>query len=169
MPLLIVFIHTVVIYAFLIVCLSLLSRRQIAQLTAIELLIILVLGSAVETAMVAGNTSLAAGLVSAGTLLLANRLLTLLLARWRWLRRLIVGGPLILVRDGRLVPRNLRRAGLTEDDVLAGIRERGYASLDEVRFGVLEIDGSIAVVPVEAPTHRGRVVRRLQASATTPP
>lgn len=155
-PLLAVLLHTLAIYLFLILCLSLLSRREIAQLTSVELVIVMVLGSAVETAMVAGNTSLGAGLVSAGALLVANRLLTLALRRWRLLRRLIVGSPLILVRDGHLVPKNLRRAGFTPDDVTSALRERGYVDLAKIRFAVLEIDGSVGVVPADAPMHGGK-------------
>jgi uncharacterized membrane protein YcaP (DUF421 family) len=146
-----VFWHTVVIYVFLIAGLSLLARRQIAQLTSVELVVVMVLGSAVETAMVAGNLSLAAGLVSASTLLVSDRLLSLGLRRWRGLRRAIVGGPLVLVHNGRLIPEHIRRAGLTEALVLQGLRERGYDHLEEVRFGVLEIDGSISVIPRDAP------------------
>jgi uncharacterized membrane protein YcaP (DUF421 family) len=161
-----VFLHTMALYAFLIVCLSLLSRREIAQLTEVEFTIILLLGSAVETSMVAGNTSLAAGLVSAGTLLLVNRLLTIALKRSRWLRRIVVGVPLVIVHDGRLVSRNLRRAGLTADNVSTGLRERGYADLDEVRYAVLEIDGSLGVIPTDAPIHRGpRALKRPSGEA----
>ena len=143
-------------------CLSLLGRRQVAQLTFVELVVILILGSAVETAMVAGNTTLPAGLVSAASLILANRLFTLLLARWGALRRVVIGGPVILIRDGEFVPNNLRRAGLTPADVEEAIRERGFAGPEEVRYAVLEIDGSVGVVPTDAPIHR------VQRSTTSP-
>ncbi len=150
-----VFAHTLVIYIFLIACLSLLGRRQVAQITFVELVVVLILGSAVETAMVAGNTTLLAGLVSAATLLLANRLFTLALARWHWLRQLVIGGPVILVRDGAFISPNLARVGLTEADVEEAIRAHGFAGSKEVRYAVLEIDGSVGVVPTSAPIHRG--------------
>ncbi|MGH2459422.1 MAG: DUF421 domain-containing protein [Chloroflexota bacterium] len=159
-PLLAVFAQTLIIYLFLILCLSLLGRREISQLTSVELVVLMVLGSAVETSMVDGNTSLPAGLVSATTLLVCNRLLTLAFRRWAWLRRLVIGGPVILVSNGHVLARHLSSVGLTEADVLQGIRERGYPGLDEVRFAVLEVDGSIGVVPNDAPIHaHGRRIR----------
>src|SRR5579872_3533790 len=72
-----VIIHTLVLYFFLIFCLRVVDRRQMGQMTVFDLVVIIVLGSAVETSMVAGSTSLQTGLVSASTLLVANRLLTL--------------------------------------------------------------------------------------------
>jgi uncharacterized membrane protein YcaP (DUF421 family) len=165
LPLVTVVWHTAVIYAFLIFCLSRFGRRQVAQITSIELVVIMILGSAVETAMVAGDTSLPAGLVSATVLLVANRLLTRLLRRSKRLRHFVLGGPVILVHDGRVVPAGLHRVGLTEADVLAAIRERGYGDLADVRLAVLEIDGSVGVVPIDAPMHRGRSLRTVQGPA----
>lgn len=149
--------NTLVIYVLLIVGIRTLGRRQTGQLTALDLLIVLLLGSAVETAMIGPapsgsgskelfhdpNVSLVAGLISAGTLLLANRFLATLMSRSKRLRHLVVGGPLILVHDGALVHENLRRAGLTEADTLHALRSRGFASPAEVCFAVLEPNGEI--------------------------
>jgi len=159
-PLLTVFAQTLTLYLFLILCLSFLGRREISQLTSVELVVLMILGSAVETSMVAGNTSLPAGLVSASTLLVCNRLVSLALRRWKWLQRLIIGGPVILVHDGQFLEKHLRNVGLTEADVLQSIRERGYDGLNEIRFAVLEVDGSVGVVPNDAVIHsHGRRVR----------
>jgi uncharacterized membrane protein YcaP (DUF421 family) len=148
-----------VIYLFLIAAFRLVGRRQLAQLTVIDLVVLIVLGSAVETAMIAGNTSLAAGIISAATLLGVNRLLTRLSLRSKRWRNLVVGGPVLLVDHGHIVEEHVRRAGLTEADVLEAIRERGQDRLDAVKFAVLEAGGSINVVPMDAPTYRGEVRR----------
>ena len=150
----IVVFHTLVIYLFLVFCLRLIGRREIAQLTFAELTVLMVLGSSVETAMVAGNLSLLAGLTSATTLFLANRGLTFLIQRSPSFHHLIIGDPLVLVHNGRFVSTNLRAARITEADVLEAIRERGYASPRDLAFAVLEVDGSIGVVPLGAVVHR---------------
>lgn len=142
-----VVLHTVVIYLFLVAALSLLGHRQTAELSMTELVVIMIIGSSVETAMVAGNTSLLAGLTSALTLLLGNRALSVLLRRFPRLRRLLVGHPILLFYKGRFLTKRIEAAGLTEDDVREGIRERGYDNLDEVKLAVLEIDGTISAVP----------------------
>lgn len=143
--------HTLAIYLFLVVGLSRLGRSLMAERTLPAYLIIALLGSAVETGLYAGSDLLSAGLVSVTTLLAADRALTALLARSAPLRRLLVGTPIVLVHDGQVVPAHLRRVGFTERDLLAAIRERGYARLDEVRFAVLEVNGEVGVIPRAAP------------------
>lgn len=146
--------HTACVYFFLIAGLRLMGRRQLGQLTAVDLIILLLLGSAVETAMVAGNTTLPAGLVSAGTLLLVNRTLTWVLCRSRRLRHLVQGGPTLLVHNGHIVEEHLRRTGLTPADLLEALREREYDDVSQVRFAVMETDGQINVVPMHARVQR---------------
>ncbi len=139
--------HTFIIYLFLVFALSLLGHRQSAELSITELVVIMIIGSSVETAMVAGNTALLAGIVSATTLLLSNRGLSWLMERLPRLRRFVIGRAILLVYNGRLLPQRLEEAGLDEDDVREGLRERGYDDLGQVRIAVLEIDGTISVIP----------------------
>lgn len=148
--------QTLVIYLFLVIALSRFGRRQAAQVTSIELIILAVLGSSVETAMVNGSTSLLAGLISASTLLVGNSVLAQLTRRSKRLRRFLLGGPVLLIHHGRILPHRLARVGLTEADVQAALRQRGYDSLDQIRFAVLEIDGSVGVVPRTKTIHRAR-------------
>jgi uncharacterized membrane protein YcaP (DUF421 family) len=137
---------TAAIYLFLITILRFVGRRQLAQLSALDLVVFLLLGSAVETAMIHGDVSLAAGLVSAATLLILNRLLTLVFLHAPQLSHLVNGGPVLLVHDGTVIEEHLRRVGLTHPDLDAALRSRGFASSDGVREAVLETDGSITVV-----------------------
>src|SRR5437764_4438202 len=92
---------TAAIYLFLIVLLRLFGRRQLGQLTVIDLVVVLLLGSAVETAMIHGDVSLPAGLASAATLLVLNRILTVTFLHSERLRHLVDGGPVLLVHGGK--------------------------------------------------------------------
>ncbi|MBV8161600.1 MAG: DUF421 domain-containing protein [Acidimicrobiia bacterium] len=147
MGLVLVAAHTAAIFAFLIVALRTFGRGALPQLRVADLAVILLLGSAIETAMVAGDTSLAAGLVSAGTLLALNALLGRVLFRSPRLRHLIGGAPLLLVHDGRVLPGHLRRAGMSVADLDEALRERGECAVADLREAVLEPDGSVNVVP----------------------
>jgi uncharacterized membrane protein YcaP (DUF421 family) len=148
--------HTLAIYLFLIVMLRVLNRRQLGQLNVIDLIVIILLGSAVETAMVNGNTTLQAGIVSAGTLLALNRLFASVTARSKRLRHLVNHGPVLLVHDGRLVEAHMRQVGVTEEDVMEALREREICNLKDVQFAVMETDGAIHVVPRTTAVHRNR-------------
>ncbi len=138
---------TAAIYLFLLLLLRLFGRRELAQLTVVDLIVVLILGSAVETAMIHGNLTLPAGLISAATLLVLNKALTMIFLRSQRLRHLVGGGPVLLVNDGRPVRSHLRRVGITEADMAEAIRGKGYADVSTVRFAVLETNGEVTVVP----------------------
>ena len=149
MSLLVVLLHTAVIYAFLVVVMSRMEPTEMAGLTPVAYLTVALLGSAVETGLYNASGSLAAGLVSAAAILTADHITTRILTKWPRLCRPLLGTPLVLVNRGRIISSHLRRARLSEEDLRAAIRQRGYDALESVRFAVLEVDGSIGVVPVE--------------------
>jgi uncharacterized membrane protein YcaP (DUF421 family) len=142
---------TFTLYLFVFVMLRLFGRRQMAQLTVVDLIIVVTLGSAVETSLIRANISLWAGIVAASTLLLTNAALTALFRRSTRVRRLLGGGPLLLVNNGHNVERHLLHAGLTRADLDEALREREYPDPADVRFAVLETDGTISVVPRDRP------------------
>ena len=148
--------HTVIIYFFLIMMLRLVGRRQLGQLTVLDIVIVILLGSAVETAMVNANTTLYAGIVCASTLLLLDRLVSRQMQRSRRLSHVVNHGPILLVHDGQFVEEHLRRVGLTKADVLEALRERETAGIENIKFAVMEADGEINVVPKDAITHNSK-------------
>jgi uncharacterized membrane protein YcaP (DUF421 family) len=145
---------TTVVYLFLILLLRTFGRRELGQLSVVDLIVVLILGSAVETAMIHGNLTLPAGLTSAATLLVVNKLLTVVFLRFKKLRHLVGGGPILLVHDGKMVDMHCHRVGMTSADVSEACRGRGYQDLSQVRFAVLETDGEVTVIPTADPPGR---------------
>ncbi len=139
--------QTTAIYLYLMVALAVVGRAIMAQFTTLEYLVIALLGSAVETGLYAGSSTLLAGLTAAFTLLVVNRALAMLLDRSKTLRRLLMSTPIVLAEHGRPLPAQLRRAGMTRADLLTALRERGYAGLSDARWVVLEINGEVSVIP----------------------
>lgn len=144
-----VVLQTFILYIFLIAGLRLLGRRQTSELTTAELAVIMIVGSSVETALIAGDSSLLAGLVSASTLFITDHMLSALQERWGWLHRIMLGRPIPLVYNGQYLVRRMDQAGLSQDDVLHGIRQLGYDKIDQVKLAMLEISGQISVLPVK--------------------
>jgi len=118
--------------------------------------VILLVANAVQNAMVGPDTSLTGGLIAAGVLIVGNYGVAEARERLPWLRRAVEGMPTLLINDGKFVSRHLRREGLDEDEVLMAIREHGVADVKDVRMAVLETDGSISIVPVDAKAMRTR-------------
>ncbi|MBS1716414.1 MAG: DUF421 domain-containing protein [Armatimonadetes bacterium] len=161
-PLLRAALSTTGIFLLLLVGLRTLGRRQSAQLSALDLLIILLLGSAVETSLIGvrttegiglkdPNVSLSVGLVSALTLMLVDYLLGRISIRFPNIKRMISGDPLILLRNGEPVEENLYRAGMTHDDLQEAIRRQGFDDFKEARYVVMETSGELDVVAAEKP------------------
>jgi uncharacterized membrane protein YcaP (DUF421 family) len=153
--------RSVVVYVVVLAGLRLGGRREIGQLTPFDLVVILLVANAVQNAMVGSDTSLQGGLVAAASLLALNAVVARARLRSPRLRQLVEGVPVVLIQHGEWVQENMHREGLTEDEVLAAVREHGeVGAVEHVSLAVLETDGSVSVVPMSASVHRTR--RRLR-------
>jgi uncharacterized membrane protein YcaP (DUF421 family) len=138
-----------IVYVFLLVILRFTGRRQVGQLAPFDLVLLLVLSNTVQNAMNAGDNSLVAGLILAASIIVLNSLLALLTWRSKRLENLVEGRPQILVHDGRVNQRVLKRERLTHHELMAALRSGGCASVEDVQFAILENNGRISVVPRE--------------------
>jgi uncharacterized membrane protein YcaP (DUF421 family) len=142
-------VRTAIVLLALVVGVRVFGRRHAGEMNVYDLLLVLMTANAVQNAMTKANGHLAVALVSAGALLALGWLCGALTARRPALQARLLGSPTILVHDGRLVWPNLKREELTEREVMTELRKRGLTELDAVKLAVLEIDGSLSVVPKE--------------------
>ena len=154
--------RTVVIYLFLIVALRLAGKREMGQLSVLDLVLILVIANSVQNAMVGSNVSVWGGLVAVVALIATDRGLIYMRSRSPRFERYFEGEPTLLVRDGRVLEDAMRREGVDRRELQQALREHGYLDLADVRMAVLEVDGTISVVPVAGDESRTtlRVRRR---------
>lgn len=149
--LLLVVARTAVVYLFLVLILRLSGKREVGQMSILELIVILLISDAVQNSMVGENVSLLGGLISVLTLLGLDYALGWLTGRSRRVRRVIEGEPRLLVRDGRLLEKALREEKVDPEEVRAAVRAQGVARVEDVHLAVLETDGSISVIPQDRP------------------
>ena len=117
-------------------------------MTPFDLVVILLIANSLQNAMVGPDTSVTGGLASAFTLLAANWILTKLRTRIPWLRRIAEGEPILLVSGGKVLAEHLRHAGIDLADLEQAVREHGVAALTEVDTAILEVDGTVSIIPV---------------------
>jgi uncharacterized membrane protein YcaP (DUF421 family) len=151
-----VLLRTVVVYFALLLGIRLAGKRELGQMTPFDLIVILVISNAVQNAMVGPDTSLTAGLLAALVLFLVNWAVDRSALKWAWLGRRVLGSPTLLISDGRFVDVHLRQEGITQDEVLMALREHGISDPAEVQSAVLEVDGSVSVVPMGVEVKRTR-------------
>ena len=138
---------TLVIYAFLIGGLRLLGKRELGQMTIYDLVLIIVLGNAVQNAMMNNDNSLCGGLIASTVLLISNRLLNVAMRRSKRIERAMVGEPVLILNDGKPIPSHMAKEGITLEQLKTALREHGLTNCSEAHMAVLEIDGTISVVP----------------------
>ncbi|HLH23098.1 MAG TPA: YetF domain-containing protein [Chloroflexota bacterium] len=146
----------VVIYGALLVGLRLTGKRELGQFTVFDLVLVLLVANAVQPAMTGPDSSLVGGLVIIVVLLAVNALVGQLRLRSPRLNALLRGHPAVLVEDGHWLDAALRHEGVDREDVLMAIREHGVDSVEDVKLAVLELDGTVSVVPKDSPTIRTR-------------
>lgn len=154
--------RTVVVYLFLIAALRLAGKHEIGQLSVLELVLVLVIANSVQNAMVGANVTIWGGLVAVLALIATDRALRFVRDRSPRFERALEGEPTLLIRDGEALPAALRREGIDAEEMARALREHGVLDVSEVKLAVLEVDGTISVIPVTGPDTRtaGRLRRR---------
>ncbi|ROH86019.1 DUF421 domain-containing protein [Stagnimonas aquatica] len=139
--------RAIAVYGFLLLMLRLTGKRQVGQLAPFDFVLLLILSNAVQNSMNAGDNSLVGGLVSAATLVALNYLTGLATFRSRRIEKLVDGEPELLIHEGRLFPKALARAQISEHELYAALRQNGCTTPETVALAMLETNGVISVVP----------------------
>jgi uncharacterized membrane protein YcaP (DUF421 family) len=140
-------IRTAIVYGFLVLAFRLAGKREVGQLSILDLVVLLLIADAVQNAMVGENTTIVGGLVAAATLIVLDRVLNTLADRSPRLRRALEGEPRLLIRDGTVMQRALREEGIDRSELETAVRQHGLERVADVHLAVLETDGTISVVP----------------------
>ena len=148
-PLLEIFLRGSVMYITLFILLRLVLKRQTGNLRMTDLLLITLIADASQNAMAGDYKSVPDGILLVGTIMFWNYALDWLAFRFSRLRRLIEPPPLPLIKDGKLLRRNMRSEMITEEELMSQIREEGLENMGEVKAAYIESDGRISVVPYE--------------------
>jgi uncharacterized membrane protein YcaP (DUF421 family) len=134
-----------VMYWFLFLLLRFVMRRDVGAIGIADVLLIVIIADAAQNAMDDGYRTLTEGMILVGTLVLWNVLTNWLNYHSRWFERFSEAPPVLLVRNGRLLERNLRREMLTHDELMSKLRQQSVERLEEVRWAYMEGDGQISV------------------------
>lgn len=151
------------VYAFIIAAIRISGRKELTQLSVIDLVFILLISNAVQNAMVGPSTSLSGGLVAATTLFIANFILKELIYRFSKVSRLIQGQEIMLIYEGVINKKNLQRAKISTAEIEEAIREHGVDNIANVNLAVLEVDGNISVL---SNNYQNKTVKKYKAHKT---
>jgi len=145
LPIAEIFLRGTVIYLLLFGILRVL-RREAGAIGVADLLVVVLVADAAQNAMASDYKSITEGVVLVGTIVGWDYFLNWLGYRSRWVHNLLRPAPLPLIKDGRLLRRNLRQELITTDELMSELRQQGIESVDAVRRCYLEGDGHFSVI-----------------------
>lgn len=142
------FLRAAVVYVVVLLLLRMRGKRQLNQLEAFDLVLLLIISEAVQQSLLGNDFSLVNGMTVVASLIAVDLLFELGKRRLPWFERVVTGTPTLLMHDGRLLDDRLRQEGIEVDDILEAARtSQGIASLDDISHVVLERNGSLSVIP----------------------
>jgi uncharacterized membrane protein YcaP (DUF421 family) len=139
-------IRAAVIFFFVFALTRMLGRRELNSLEPFDLILLVVTGDLVQQGVTQNDESVTGALLAISTIGLLTVLLSYLAFRFRRLRPVLDGEPIVLIEDGRPIDRNLRRQRLTREEIGAEARLNQISSIEDVRWAILENDGRISFV-----------------------
>ncbi len=141
------YIRTAILYLILIAVVRLMGKRQIGQLEPSEFVVTMLVANLAAVPMQDGGIPLYAGLIPIATVLGLELVLSFLAMRSLRIRKLLCGKPVILIENGNILQKNLRRTGLTLDELTSHLRQSNVLDPRTVQYAILETDGNLSVFP----------------------
>lgn len=142
-------IRAAVVFFFIFAITRAIGRRELNSLEPFDLILLVMTGDLVQQGVTQSDYSLTGALLAISTIGLLTIGLSYVSFRVRRLRPVLEGKPLVLVQDGEVIERNLRRERITIEELEAEARLAQLPSLERVRWAILETDGKISLIPAE--------------------
>jgi len=134
------------VYIFIIIAIRLFGKKELSQLSVMDLVFMLLISNAVQNAMVGPDSTLLGGLIAALTLFILNYIFKYLIFRFQWFTSIVEGEPVVLISHGRILEKNLRKEHIPINELLEAVREHGLGDVKEVNLAMLEVDGNISIL-----------------------
>jgi uncharacterized membrane protein YcaP (DUF421 family) len=133
-------------YAFLLFLMRVVGRRELSSMEPSDVILLVVIGDLIQQGITQNDESVTGIVLAAGTIGLLATVTAYVTYRSGRVRSFVEGEPVILVEDGDTVDRNLRNERLTQDELMEQARLQQIESLDEIKWAILETNGSISFI-----------------------
>jgi uncharacterized membrane protein YcaP (DUF421 family) len=140
-------IRAVVLFFFVYLITRVIGRRELSSLEPFDLILLIVIGDAIQQGLTQDDYSVTGALIVIGTFAVLQILVSYLSYRFPRLRPALDGEPIVVVQDGKAIEKNMKRERITVEEVLVEARQQQVASLDQIAWAVLETSGRISIIP----------------------
>jgi uncharacterized membrane protein YcaP (DUF421 family) len=139
-------IRAIVLYVFVMLVMRFVGRRELSSLTAVDLVLLIVMGDAIQQGLTQDDYSVTGAVIVVSTIAVLQVFASYLGYRSKRIRAVLEGSPVVLIDDGRFLEGNLKRQRLTHADVAEEMRLQQILSFDDVRWAILEVNGRISFI-----------------------
>lgn len=138
----------IVVYVFLMIIFRVLGRRTLNQATTFDLVLLLIISEVTQQALVGEDFSIVTGVMLICTLVGLDLILALLKQKYKSFDRVLEGTPLVIVDHGKPLRKRMKETKVDVDDIMQAARLNcGLEHMKDIKYAVLEIDGSISIIP----------------------
>jgi uncharacterized membrane protein YcaP (DUF421 family) len=139
-----------VVFAFLLVLTRVIGRRELSSLQPFDLILLIILGDAVQQGLTQDDYSLTGSMLAVGTIAVLQVFVSWLGYRFPRMRPVLEGVPIVVMEDGKPIERNMKRERLDIDEIAEQARLQNIAHLSDVKWAVLETNGQISFIKNDA-------------------
>ncbi len=139
--------RTIALYLILILVIRLMGKRQIGQLEPSEFVVTMLVANLAAIPMQDGAIPLFSGLIPILTVLGLEIILSVFAVKSISLRQLLCGKPVILIENGKILQKNLRKTRVTMDELSGHLRQKDVLDPSQVQYAILETNGNLSVFP----------------------
>ena len=140
-------VRAIVAFCFVFLLTRLIGRRELSSLEPFDLLLLIVTGDLIQQGVTQNDLSVTGLVLTVGVFGLMTLAASYIGFRFRRLRPLLEPEPLILIEDGKVIEKNLRKERITAEEIAGEARLQQIESLDRVKWAVLESGGRISFIP----------------------
>ncbi|MDD4973003.1 MAG: DUF421 domain-containing protein [Bacteriovorax sp.] len=141
-----------VIYLFVFFVIRLIGKKQLSKLSSFDFALILIMSLSIQNGVMEGDHSIPAVLIVIGALAAFNYIMNELTYRFNWFEKLIIGIPEVVILNGKVHKRILKKEKISEAELFEALREHEVMKTEDVKCAILETDGKISVIKY-GPTH----------------
>ena len=135
-----------VVFAFVFLLTRITGRRELSQLEPFDVILLVVTGDLVQQGVTQSDNSVTGALIVISTIAVLSVFVSWISFRFRAVRRVTEGEPVVLVHDGEPIQRNMRRERITIEDIEEEARQEQILSVRDLRWAILENDGRISCI-----------------------
>jgi uncharacterized membrane protein YcaP (DUF421 family) len=140
-------IRAVALFCFVYLLTRIIGRRELSSMEPFDLILLIVIGDAIQQGLTQDDYSVTGALIVIGTFAILQILISYLSYRFPRLRPALDGEPMVVVQDGKVIEKNMKRERITLEEVMVEARLQQVASLDQIAWAVLETSGKISIIP----------------------